>query len=53
MPLDTAESRTSHAAEFAPPATSESEQNLMTTARRIALEALEREFRELLSAPPR
>jgi len=51
MRLDTVETQSSqsHERQSQP---SEAEQSLMTPARRAALEALEREFRDLLNARP-
>jgi hypothetical protein len=52
MRLDTAENRTSQLDERQPQ-DSDIQPSLMTPARRAALDALEREFRDLLNAQPR
>jgi len=51
MRLDTVETRSSQSDERQSQE-SESQQSLMTPARRAALDALEREFRDLLNAQP-
>ena len=51
MRLDTVDYR-SVQSDVRPAQNEDSGQNLMTPARRAALDALEREFHELLNAPP-
>ena len=53
MRLDTAEYRVTQSNERPSPEDDNAEHNLMTPARRAALDALEREFQELLNVPPR
>jgi hypothetical protein len=52
MRLDTVDYRSSQS-EPRTTQTDNDQQNLMTPARRAALDALEREFHELLNTPPR
>ena len=52
MRLDTVDYRSSQPDQRTPQ-DNNNQQSLMTPARRAALDALEREFRELLNSPPR